>query len=105
MILNHLMSLSLTTLLYALLLRTTLIMALNFYEIMGCTKEVRHAIQCRLIGCNILNHECMYFYYDVLKVESLFCSFYGNGLQYANIIKCSSKLIYQINSLNATLLD
>ena len=80
MILNHLMSLSLTTLLNALLLRTTLIMmkpelALNFYEIMGCTKHVRHAIQCSLIGRNIVNHGCMYFYYDVLKVVSLFVLF------------------------------
>ena len=49
--------------------------ALNFYEIMGCTKHVRHAIQCSLIGRNIVNHGCMYFYYDVLKVVSLFVLF------------------------------
>ena len=42
---------------------------------MGCTKHVRHAIQCSLIGRNIVNHGCMYFYYDVLKVVSLFVLF------------------------------
>ena len=72
---------------------------------MGFAKYVRHAIQCSLIGRNIVNHGCMYFYYDdVLNVVSLFVLFYGNGLQYANIIRCSSKPIYQINSHNATLL-